>query len=296
MDSSRSIGSSNYQKQKTFVSKLLSAFDISNSKTRIGVVTYSNDVKVDIPLGSIATLPELQKAVDNLPYHARGTNTGDAIHFVRKVGFVKGVSRPEVAHIMIVLTDGLSMDSEKTRKESSLAHDAGIYVFAIGIGKGVDTVELSAIASNPDKNFLFHVENFDALSSIRTLLATRTCEVLPKDEAAPSSGKNLKANYFNACHLISISNPRDNCQIISIVTNDFFFHFSCTPTEIWTNGHRFCLRCIRHWSSEDPYHQQIHLVHRKKDHYWDGRHLGWSSDSGLSGNDAQWSGSGNILE
>lgn len=187
MDSSRSIGSSNYQKQKTFVSKLLSAFDISNSKTRIGVVTYSNDVKVDIPLGSIATLPELQKAVDNLPYHARGTNTGDAIHFVRKVGFVKGVSRPEVAHIMIVLTDGLSMDSEKTRKESSLAHDAGIYVFAIGIGKGVDTVELSAIASNPDKNFLFHVENFDALSSIRTLLATRTCEVLPKDEAAPSS-------------------------------------------------------------------------------------------------------------
>lgn len=80
MDSSRSIGSSNYQKQKMFVSKLLSAFDISNSNTRIGVVTYSNDVKVDIPLGSISTLPELQKAVNNLPYHARGTNTGDAIH------------------------------------------------------------------------------------------------------------------------------------------------------------------------------------------------------------------------
>lgn len=210
MDSSRSIGSSNYQKQKMFVSKLLSAFDISNSNTRIGVVTYSNDVKVDIPLGSISTLQELQKAVNNLPYHARGTNTGDAIHFVRKVGFVKGVARPEVAHIMIVLTDGLSMDSEKTRRESSLAHDAGIYVFAIGIGKGVDTVELGAIASNPDKNFLFHVENFDALSSIRTLLATRTCEVLPKDEAVSTSGKNLNANYIDAFHLIRMSNPRNN--------------------------------------------------------------------------------------
>ena len=189
MDSSRSIGFSNYLKQKTFVRKLLSAFDISNSHTRIGVVTYSNDIKVDIPLGAISSVPELQKAVDSLPYHAKGTNTGDAIQFVRKVGFVKGVARPEVAHVMIVLTDGLSLDSEKTRRESALAQDAGVYMFAIGIGNGVDMLELGAIASNPDEKFLFHVKNFDALSSIRTLLATRTCEVLPNDEASKNGKK-----------------------------------------------------------------------------------------------------------
>ncbi|KAK3096894.1 hypothetical protein FSP39_004520 [Pinctada imbricata] len=184
MDSSRSIGLANYHKQKEFVKRLVGAFDLGYDKTRIGVVSYSNNYRLDIPLGSTGSVSQLRAAIDNVPYHARGTNTGDAIQFVRTVGFSDGMARRGVAQVMIVITDGLSRFPAKTAQEASLAHDAGIYTFAIGIGRGVDKGELSSIASNPDREFMFYVDGFDALNSIRDLLATRTCEKLPKDESA----------------------------------------------------------------------------------------------------------------
>lgn len=210
MDFLRSIGFSNYQKQKMFVSKFLSVFDILNFNIRIGVVMYSNDVKVDIFFGFILIFLEFQKVVNNFLYYVRGINMGDVIYFVRKVGFVKGVVRLEVVYIMIVFIDGFLMDFEKICREFFLVYDVGIYVFVIGIGKGVDIVGFGVIVSNLDKNFFFYVENFDVLSFIRILLVIRICEVLLKDEVVLISGKNLKVNYIDVFYLIRMFNFCNN--------------------------------------------------------------------------------------
>ena len=193
MDASRSVGKGNYLKQKEFVKRLVGAFDLGQDKTRIGVVSFSNSYQLDIPLGSYSSISDLRGAIDKVPYHAEGTNTGDAIQFVRTLGFADGMARKNVAHVMIVITDGLSRYPAKTSREASLAHDAGIYTFAIGIGRGVDKGELSSIASDPDSEFMFYVDGFDALHSIRDLLATKTCEKLPRDESSKPSAS--KFNY-----------------------------------------------------------------------------------------------------
>ena len=41
-------------------------------------------------------------------------------------------SRPGVAHICILITDGRSRIPELTEKMAEEAHDSGIYVFAVG--------------------------------------------------------------------------------------------------------------------------------------------------------------------
>ena len=47
--------------------------------------------------------------------------------FSRKHG-----SRPGVAHICILITDGRSSKPELTEKMAEEAHDSGVYVFSIG--------------------------------------------------------------------------------------------------------------------------------------------------------------------
>ncbi|OWF48418.1 collagen alpha-1(XII) chain-like [Mizuhopecten yessoensis] len=177
MDSSTSIGRFNFQRQKTFVKNMVSRFDISQDKTRVGVVTFSNEYNLDVPLGSANDANSLSEAIQRIPYSYGTTNTADAIRFVRERGFTEERRREGVAHIIIVLTDGLSRDQLLTKQESELARDQGIYLFAIGIGNGAQLEELQNIGNKPHDKYVFQVRSFRALDSIKDLLASRTCEV-----------------------------------------------------------------------------------------------------------------------
>ena len=54
-------------------------------------------------------------------------------------------------------------------------------MFAIGVGKNVDRKELSDIASDPDDDHMFMVDDSNALSTILEMLAAKTCRgtILP---------------------------------------------------------------------------------------------------------------------
>ena len=81
-----------------------------------------------------------------------------------------------MAHVIIILTDGQSTNTTHTVQEARAAREQGIYVFAVGIGPQVDVDELMDMASDPDENFVFHVDNFGGLKNIRELLAIKACD------------------------------------------------------------------------------------------------------------------------
>jgi len=62
------------------------------------------------------------------------TKTADAIKFIHEQGFSRDVARREVAHIILLFTDGLSKTPHETAREAELAKRDGIYLFSIGIG------------------------------------------------------------------------------------------------------------------------------------------------------------------
>lgn len=187
LDSSGSILFKDFRKQLQFTENLVDLFDIGSNKTRVGMVSFSTDVIPEFRLGENDNKEDIKKKIAGVKYQGGRTNTGDALHYVRTRTFpVGGGRRPNVPHITIVLTDGMSQNSSYTEQEAAAVHGQGITVFVIGIGNQVDEKELAAIASTPTDNFMFKIDNFDALQSIKDRLAVRTCKVPPATPAPPT--------------------------------------------------------------------------------------------------------------
>ncbi|KAL3865446.1 hypothetical protein ACJMK2_042835 [Sinanodonta woodiana] len=177
LDASNSIWPEDFKKQLSFVRDLIHIFDISEDKTRVGVITFSDYVKPEITLESKQDKAVLVERVSNITFLMGRTDTAMALRFVREQGFSPDVARREVAHIMLVFTDGLSKNPRLTAHEAALARKAGIYLFAIGIGESVEREELRDIASDPDDDFVFQVSDFGALNTIKNILAIKTCAI-----------------------------------------------------------------------------------------------------------------------
>ncbi|KAK3582071.1 hypothetical protein CHS0354_013449 [Potamilus streckersoni] len=191
IDSSASIGVNNFKQVLHFVKDIASIFDIGKEKTRVGLLTFSHDVQNEILLNNRFTKEELLKIIVDIKYTVGGTNTGKALEFVRTVGFSNETARPGVAHVAIVVTDGMSKNPIDTARQAELAHKAGINTFAIGVGDYVDIQELRDIASNPDNDYVFQVNDFHSLDSIKKLLAMRTCDIKPNDPPVDIRGDNM---------------------------------------------------------------------------------------------------------
>ena len=114
---------------------------------------------------------------------------------------VADVARPNVAQIAIVLTDGLSADERQTAKEARIAHKLGIKTFAIGIGSGVDMIEIRNIASDPSDDFVFQVADFGSLDAIKETLAIKTCGVKPAEQKQRDQPGTVTVNFSNICIL-----------------------------------------------------------------------------------------------
>ena len=52
-------------------------------------------------------------------------------------------------------------------------------MFAVGVGQDIDMGELHAIASKPAQDYVNTVDNYDALNSIKELLAIKACQGKP---------------------------------------------------------------------------------------------------------------------
>ena len=75
------------------------------------------------------------------------------------------------------MTDGRSNEDTLTvAAANALKHVKDVTVMAIGIGKNVDPVELSSIAT--DSNHTFQVSSFDALNTIQSDLTDTACNGL----------------------------------------------------------------------------------------------------------------------
>ncbi|ESP01322.1 hypothetical protein LOTGIDRAFT_67597, partial [Lottia gigantea] len=180
IDSSSSIWEYDFKTHVLpFVRDVTSMFDVGPNPTqsRVGVVTFGDNYYLRFHLNRHMDKNYLMKRIMTIGQTGGNTNTAGALNYVTDRMFVeKNGMRPDVDHIVIILTDGESMSYQKTKEAASRAHKKGLQVFAIGVGDAVDDVELSDIASDPDSQFKFHATDFEALQRIKEELAIKTCE------------------------------------------------------------------------------------------------------------------------
>lgn len=174
IDSSESVGPENFELVKDFVNALIDRVSVSREASRIGVVLYSHVDMVVASLQQQSSQDDIKAAIRKMPYLGEGTFTGSAIH---RANQLFQASRPGVRKVAVVLTDGQAdprdvMQFDETATE---AHRKGIELFAIGVMNKTDPLygefqaEMNIIASDPDEEHVYFIDDFSTLSSKQTM-------------------------------------------------------------------------------------------------------------------------------
>lgn len=182
IDSSESVGPENFEIIKDFVNALVDRVTVGRNATRIGLVLYSLEVKLVFNLARYVTKQDIKQAIRNIPYMGEGTYTGTAIRKATQDAFYS--SRVGVSKVAIVITDGQTDKREPVKLDIAVreAHAANIEMFALGIVNTSDPTqaeflrELNLIASDPDSEHMFLIDDFNTLPALESKLVSQFCE------------------------------------------------------------------------------------------------------------------------
>ncbi|XP_067276910.1 collagen alpha-1(XXI) chain isoform X2 [Pseudorasbora parva] len=167
------------------------SFNIGQKFTQVGVVQYSDDPFLHIPLGKHFSSNDLIKAMESIEYMGGNTNTGKAIKFANDKLFALSERGPNgIAKIAVVLTDGKSQDEVLAAAEA--ARKKGIILFAIGVGSETEEAELRGIANKPSSAYVFSVKDYKAIAKIREVIRQKLCEETVCPTKIPVNSRDAK--------------------------------------------------------------------------------------------------------
>ncbi|ELK16537.1 Integrin alpha-D [Pteropus alecto] len=174
IDGSGSISSNNFAKMLNFVKAVMSQFQRPN--TQFSLMQFSNQFRVHFTFKDFTYNSDPLGLLDSV-YQLRGaTHTATAIRKVIKQLFsAPSGARNDASKILIVITDGNKQGDYLDYKDViPMAEAAGIIRYAVGVGSAFRETnswkELNDIASSPSHEYIFKVENFDALRDIQNQL------------------------------------------------------------------------------------------------------------------------------
>uniref|UniRef100_A0A8D2LYC8 Collagen alpha-1(XII) chain n=1 Tax=Varanus komodoensis TaxID=61221 RepID=A0A8D2LYC8_VARKO len=173
VDGSWSVGRNNFRYILDFIVTLVSAFDIGEEKTRVGIVQYSSDTRTEFNLNQYFRKKDLIEAIKRIPYKGGNTMTGEAIDYLIKNTFIESAgARKGFPKVAIIITDGKSQDEVEIPARE--LRSMGVEVFSLGV-KAADAKELKLIASQPSLKHVFNVANFDGIVDIQNEIVSQVC-------------------------------------------------------------------------------------------------------------------------
>ncbi|XP_078397855.1 vitrin isoform X2 [Cetorhinus maximus] len=171
VDGSSSVGTGNFRTILQFVANISKEFEISDTATRVGAVQYTYEQRLEFGFDKHSTKEAIDTAIKNIRYWSGGTSTGEAISYALKHLFSK--SKPNKRKLMIVITDGRSYDD--VRAPALDAQRNGVIAYAVGIAWAAMD-ELEYIATDPDKDHSFFVDEFDNLYQFVSRIVRNICK------------------------------------------------------------------------------------------------------------------------
>ncbi|XP_043098914.1 collagen alpha-1(XXVIII) chain [Puntigrus tetrazona] len=182
IDSSESVGPNNFEIIKEFVAALVDRLTVGHNATRVGLVLYSLGVQLEFNLARYMTKEDIKQAIRRVHYIGEGTYTGSAIRKATQEAFYS--ARTGVRKVAIVITDGQTDTREPVKLEIAVreAHAANIEMYSVGIVNISDPTqeaflqELNLIASDPDSEHMFYIDDFNTLPALESKLVNQLCE------------------------------------------------------------------------------------------------------------------------
>uniref|UniRef100_A0A670YNQ7 Integrin subunit alpha X n=1 Tax=Pseudonaja textilis TaxID=8673 RepID=A0A670YNQ7_PSETE len=173
IDGSSSISEEDFEKMKRFVSEVIK--NLSGRDTLFALMQFSGNFREHFNFNSQDSAQLVMKVKQLYGW----TKTATAIRkVVRELFIAEKGSRNSATKILIVITDGSKLNDDAEYWEViPEAEQAGIIRYAIGVGSAFSTIgvqqELKDIASEPDDEHVFKVNNFNALKTIQEQLQNK---------------------------------------------------------------------------------------------------------------------------
>lgn len=163
-DSSGSIGTTDFQRMKEAVGKLVPLFC---KQVQFAMVTFSTDIDLEFCFdcfdNTYSGRENAKTAISNARYHARATNTGATTKCIcdQLLSSSCGLKNKNCLDV-VYITDGRSNDRiHKVCKEIQCLHKhSGINTYAIGI-RNYNKAELDCISDSSNSFSAFQYESFD---------------------------------------------------------------------------------------------------------------------------------------
>lgn len=173
VDGSGSIeyrGKGNFGRILNFIKSVVSFFQVSQGKSRIGVVLFSSRPIPIFGFKRYSSKAQVLQAIDRIRYPRGGTKIGKALNFARSY-FFKGRNPRGRKRVLVLMTDGISQD--RVGPASSRMKATGAEVFAIGLGKNYRRRQLLQMATDQ-----YHVltVSFSLLMTIIQKLKNHVCQ------------------------------------------------------------------------------------------------------------------------
>ncbi|KAL2082055.1 hypothetical protein ACEWY4_021873 [Coilia grayii] len=168
LDSSGSVRDVEFEAMKQFVINLIRK--LLKKHTQFAIAQYSSSCHIRVNFSQFNSKGLWEKQVENIRHISGGSNTAAAITKLAKELFVtSGGARPDATKVLIVITDGQSVDGYNLPFAIDMADAKNIIRFAVGVGQAFENSrarqELNMIATSATDH-VFIVDNFDTLEKI----------------------------------------------------------------------------------------------------------------------------------
>lgn len=140
LDGSSDLTSSDFNKLKELAKNIIDKYSISKHGTHMGIIEYSDEINVKIPLGTTHDATQLKRLVDNItPSRGNQRYTAQALKSVAKHVFPASFGgRLDAQRVLIVISTGPTSDTDDIDMAVDETKKAGVSVFIVTVKDSKD--------------------------------------------------------------------------------------------------------------------------------------------------------------
>ncbi|XP_078614402.1 collagen alpha-4(VI) chain-like [Branchiostoma floridae x Branchiostoma japonicum] len=202
----KSVGEENFEKQKGFVKKVISDFDIGPQSTQISIIQYAEDSQLEIALDTYSDSESIQREVDAIRYVGGYglTMAGKAIDYAARYGFsARNGARAGATRVAVLFTYGTPHDD--VAGPALNMRKRNVFIYGVAINSNFDSDRLVSIAGT-SRN-LRRLADFNGLNKLRNTLPTEVCGV------GNSIQRIISINIISANFSVDLLNPNSSAWI-----------------------------------------------------------------------------------
>ena len=175
LDGSGSIPLNYFESYKNFIVRLIAFFGVSDSASRVGLVSFSDNAKLIFRLGQLIAYSQFRRELANLRQVGGSSRLDLGMKVASTMFDSKNGGRTGIAKVLFVVTDGIksNIGSRSPLEYAKLLRDQGVLIIAISAGQKIDFTVLRGLAGDETRTFIAPMrDNLESESFIRAVSNT----------------------------------------------------------------------------------------------------------------------------